>query len=160
MTRGTVISAEQPLPPVVVAVADGRRVRARLRGTFRVEMDIRDGRFALVSDQGPEDGGGDAGPVPSELLFSSVASCFSMAMAWSARKKRLVLPDLEIVVRWGYNTPERVYDRVTIEARSSLGKEAPEDFEAIIRLAEQVCWVTRTIQQGMPIVVQAATNEE
>jgi putative redox protein len=143
-----------PGPPV-----NGRQVRAHLREAFRVELEVRDGRFSLVSDQGPEDGGGDAGPVPSELLFSSLASCFAMAMAWSAQKRRVVLPDLEIIVSWGYNKPERMYDDIRIEARSSLATVAPEQYEALVRLAEQVCWVTRTIQRGRPITVQAAVRE-
>ena len=145
--------------PSPATPVERRRVRAHLREAFRVEVEVRDGRFSFVSDQGPEDGGADAGPVPSEFLFSSLASCFAMAMAWSARKRRVILPDLEVIVSWGYDKPERMYDDIRIEARSSLATLAPEQFEALVRLAEQVCWVTRTIQRGRPITVQAAVRE-
>ena len=139
--------------------APRRRVGGRWRGGYRVELVVRDGRFMLASDQGPEEGGDDTGPMPSELLFSSVASCFAMAVAWSARKRRLALPDLDIVVSWGYDQAERRYDQIEIEATSSLATAAPEQFTALIHLAEEVCWVTRTIRGGMPIAVRAVARE-
>ncbi len=125
-----------------------------------MELEIRDGRFAFASDQGPEEGGDDTGPMPSEILFASLASCFAMAVAWSAQKRRLTLPDLEVEVSWGYNHDERAYDDLEIEARSSLATEAPEQFSALLRLAEEVCWVTRTVRRGRPIAVHAAPLEE
>jgi uncharacterized OsmC-like protein len=82
-----------------------------------------------------------------------------MAIVWTARKRRVVLPDLEIVVSWGYNRQERVYDCITIEARSSLATEMPEQYEALVRLAGEACWVTRTMRRGQPIVVRAAARE-
>jgi uncharacterized OsmC-like protein len=148
-----------PTPGNVAPAAAGRRVRGRWQGNYRVELVVREGHFTFASDQGPEDGGEDGGPVPSELLFSSVASCFAMAVVWSARKRRLALPDLEIVVSWGYDKPGRMYDDVTVEARSSLATDAPEQFQAVVRLAEEVCWVTRTIRHGRAIAVRAAARE-
>jgi len=140
-------------------VARRRRVEGTWLGGNRVELHVRDGRFTLMSDEHPEDGGEGAGPMPSELLFSSVASCFAMAVVWTARKRRLALPDLEVVVAWGYNTGERTYDDVVIEARSSLATEMPEQFETLVRLAREACWVTRTISRGRPIAVRAAARE-
>jgi putative redox protein len=135
------------------------RVRARLVPPYRVDIDVRDGHFTLVSDQGPEDGGEGSGPAPSELLFSSLASCYAMAMVWCARKRRVTLPDLEISVDWGYDKAERMYAGVVLEARSSLATDAPDEFERLVHLAEEVCWVTRTIRSGRPITVRAAARE-
>lgn len=137
-----------------------RRVRGRWQGKNRVEIVVRDGLFTFVSDQGPEEGGEDGGPMPSELLFASLASCFAMAVAWAARKRRLPLPDLEVDVSWGYNREERAYDDLEIEARSSLATDAPEQFSALLRNAEEVCWVTRTLRRGRPIAVHAAARRE
>jgi putative redox protein len=152
-------TGEYDAPAPDTTAVRGRHVHGRWRGNYRVELEVRDGRFALVSDERPEDGGNDTGPAPSELLFASVASCFAMAVIWTARKRRLTLPDLEIIVAWGYNRKERIYDNVTIEARSSLATEIPEQYEALIRIAGEACWVTRTIRHGRPITVRAAARE-
>lgn len=149
-----------PLPEPELTSVRRRRVRARWQGGYRVELAVRNGHFTLASDQGPEDGGDDAGPAPSELLFASVASCFAMAVAWSARKRRLELPDLEVTVSWGSDSAQRRYDQLEIDATSTLATAAPEQFEALLRLAEEVCWVTRTIRAGAPIAVRAVVPEQ
>jgi putative redox protein len=154
-----VVTEEPGVAAPETAARRRRRVRGSWRGNCRVELDVRDGRFALVSDERLESGGEDAGPAPSELLFASVASCFAMAVVWTARKRRLTLPDLEVVVGWGYDRKERIYDDVTIEARSSLAAAMPEEYETLIRLAQEACWVTRTTRRGMPISVRAAARE-
>lgn len=131
-----------------------RSVRADWRGGYRVELEIRDGRFNLVCDETPEDGGADAGPMPSEMLFASVASCFAMAIAWAARKRRQELPDLQVAVNGHYDRPERRYDRLDIVASSTLATDAPAAFEALLKLAREVCWVTRTIEPGIAISIR------
>ncbi len=125
-----------------------------------MELVVRDGRFTLASDQGQDEGGDDSGPKPSELLFSSVASCFAMAVAWTARKRRVELPDLEVVVTWGDDLAERTYDHIEVEATSSLATTAPDQFETLVRLAGDVCWVTRTMRGGVPISIRAVARTE
>jgi uncharacterized OsmC-like protein len=154
-----VVTADKAAASVPETAARRRQVQGSWRGSCRVDLEIRDGRFALVSDERRENGGEDAGPAPSELLFASVASCFAMAVVWTARKRRLALPDLEVVVGWGYDRKNRIYDNVTIEARSSLAAEMPGEYETLIRLAQEACWVTRTARRGMPITVRAAARE-
>lgn len=134
-----------------------RKVRGRWEGDYRVELDVRGGRFTLASDEGPEEGGTDTGPMPSELLFSSMASCFAIAIAWVAKKRRQVLPDLEVVVSWGYDLSQRRYDHVEIEAMSSLAASAPEEWGLLVQRATDVCWVSRTMKQGITIAVRAST---
>jgi uncharacterized OsmC-like protein len=144
--------------PELRALADRRRnVRGQWRGHFRVDLDVRDGRFQLTSDEASEVGGTEAGPMPSELLFSSLASCFAMAVAWMAKKRRQVLPDLEVIVSWGYDAAERRYDDVQIEAMSSMAVLAPAEFEMLVQRATEVCWVSRTMIHGIPIAVSAST---
>ena len=43
--------------------------------------------FEIVSDEPPEFGGDDAGPTPTELLVSSMAVCFTMAVVHAFRKR-------------------------------------------------------------------------
>ncbi len=135
-----------------------RRIRGTWLGGYRVELAVRDGRFTFLSDESLADGGDDTGPMPSELLFGSVAACFAMAVAWAARKRRLELPDLEVDVQATYDRPQRRYERVEIEASSSLARTDPAKFEALLHLAEQVCWITRTLEPGIPVVVRSAPD--
>lgn len=137
-----------------------RSVRADWRGGYRVELEIRDGRFSLICDESPEDGGADAGPMPSEMLFASVASCFAMAMAWAARKRREELPDLVVTVNGRYDRPERRYDTLEIVASSTLAVDSPDQFAAMLRLAREVCWVTRSIEPGIAISIRAGDSIE
>jgi uncharacterized OsmC-like protein len=148
--------ADDALEPEAVG-GRRRKVHGRWQGGYRVELAVRDGRFTLTSDEGPEEGGTDTGPMPSELLFSSLASCFAMAIAWVAKKRRQDLPDLEVIVTWGYDVSQRWYDHVQIEAMSSLATSAPAEFELLVQRATDVCWVSRTMKQGVPIAVRAST---
>jgi uncharacterized OsmC-like protein len=121
-------------------------------------MDLREGRFRLASDERIEDGGTDTAPMPSEYLFASVASCFAMAVAWAARKRRIELPDLEVVVSGVHDYPERRYELIEVVAVSTLAVSAPEEFERLVHLAEDVCWVTRSIVPGIRLRVSAAVT--
>jgi putative redox protein len=133
----------------------GRRtVRGRWRGGYRVDLDVRNGRFILPSDERTEDGGTDTGPMPSEFLFASIASCFAMAVAWVARKRRLELPDLEVAVSGVHDRPARRYREIEIVAMSSLAATDPAHFDLVVHLAEEVCWVTRTIEPGVGLRVR------
>jgi putative redox protein len=132
-----------------------RRVEATWLGGFLVEMNVRQGRFRLSSDERPEDGWTDTAPMPSEYLFASVASCFAMAVAWAARKRRIELPDLQVIVSGVHDYPERRYESIEISAVSSLAVSAPAEFERLVHLAEDVCWITRSIVPGIGLKVSA-----
>jgi organic hydroperoxide reductase OsmC/OhrA len=80
-----------------------------------------------------------------------------MAVAWMAKKRRQVLPDLEVIVSWGYDVAGRRYDDVQIEAMSSMAILAPAEFEMLVQRATEVCWVSRTMIHGIPIAVSAST---
>ena len=136
--------------------AGRRRLVARWLGDYRVEVSARDGRFKFLSDEAFADGGDDSGPMPSELLFGSVAACFAMAVVWVARKRRQTLPDLEVTVRASYDRSARRYTEIEIEAMSTLAETDPRGFETLARLAEQVCWITRTLEPGVPVLYRAA----
>jgi uncharacterized OsmC-like protein len=130
-------------------------VLATWKGGFHVEMDVREGRFRLFSDERVEDGGTDTAPMPSEYLFASVASCFAMAVAWAARKRRVDLPDLEVVVSGVHDYPERRYELIEVTAVSTLAVTAPDEFDRLVHLAEDVCWITRSIVPGIGLRVSA-----
>ena len=105
--------------------------------------DRRRGRgHTLRVDEPPEFGGGDTGPMPTEMLVVALASCFCLAVAWAARKKHIELEDLRVSVQ-----PHRVvgeprhgsYD-VWVESSTPAEQLAPA-----VDLAKRYCWVTNTI---------------
>ena len=133
-----------------------RRLVGQWLGGYQVLVTARDGKFTFVSDESLADGGDDTGPMPSELLFGSVAACFAMAVAWAAKKRRQSLPDLEVAVYATYDRARRRYEKIEIEASSTLAQSEPERFRAMLHLAEEVCWITRTIEPGVQIVCRVA----
>lgn len=137
----------------------GPTVRARWAGGYRVDLAVRDGRFTLRADEPRDSGGSDTGPMPSELLFASLAACFTMAVAYVAGKRRLALPDLEVWVSGVADRPNLRYQHVAITAWSSLAETAPDDFATLLRLAKEVCWVTRTVEPGVTVTVDARGPE-
>jgi putative redox protein len=52
----------------------------------------------VVADEPPEVGGNDKGPRPTELLAMSLASCVAVTMEMYARRKEMVLSELEVQV--------------------------------------------------------------
>lgn len=93
-------------------------------------------------DEPEEFGGGDTGPMPTEMLVVALASCFCIAVAWAARKRRIPVDDIRVRVQ-----PHRVvgeprhgsYD-VWIESSTPSDVLAPA-----VDLAKRYCWVTNTL---------------
>ena len=97
---------------------------------------------AIRVDEPVEFGGGDTGPMPTELLAAALASCMCLSVAWAAGKRRVVLDDLAVEV-----TPHRVpgeprhghYDVAVISS-------APDDvLGPCVELGTRYCWVTNTL---------------
>lgn len=97
---------------------------------------------ALRADEPPEFGGEDTGPMPTELLVAAIASCFCLAVAWAAGKRRIALEDLRVHVRAERAPGEPrhgAYD-VWVESSTPAAELGPA-----IDLAKRYCWVTNTI---------------
>jgi uncharacterized OsmC-like protein len=116
-----------------------------LRG-FQARVDTRGHEIAV--DEPVADGGDDAGVMPTDLLAASIASCFCLALAFCARKRRRELPGLQVVVRRVRAGRELRYERFEIDARA----EVPEDeLAALIEPARRVCWVSNTLAHGVEL---------
>lgn len=126
-----------------------RSVSARWTGGLRAEVDA--GGFTVVSDE-PESvaGGTGTGPQPTELLLASIASCFTLALAYSARKRNVELTDLEVDVTGHYDGPRFDSFRIVVRAGSVPG------LDKLIESAKRVCYVTRTLQSSPEIEVVTA----
>lgn len=111
---------------------------AHWEGGYRVRVRVRE--FEIVSDEPPQDGGTDTGPMPTELLLSSLASCFAMAMYHAARKRQIELEDLAVRVTADYDGLR--IDRFVVTVHSSHPRE---ELEAMKERAIRWCYVSNTL---------------
>lgn len=124
-----------------------RTARARWTGGMRAVVSA--GHFELVADEPPEAGGTDTGPQPTELLLASIASCFTLALAYWAKKREVLLEGLEVDVTGHYQGTRFDSFRIAVRAESPRGPE----MEDLIRAAKKVCYVTRTLETSPEIEI-------
>lgn len=127
-----------------------RTVSSRWDGGLRAVVDA--GGFELVVDE-PESvpGGTGRGPQPTDLLLASVASCFTIALAFVAGKRGVALAGLHVDVTGRYDGPRFSDLRIAVRTEHPAGAE----LDALVAAAERVCYVTRTLALGPSIVVVA-----
>ena len=123
-----------------------RSVESTWRGGLR--CDVAAGNFVVVADEPESVGGSDEGPQPTELLLASVASCFTLAIAYSARKRSIALAELSVKVTGVYDGPRFR----AIHIAPQIGCD-PALFDSLIRQAERVCYVTNTLRSNVDIIV-------
>lgn len=130
-------------------MAAKRSVESTWRGGWRCE--VKAGDFVLMSDEPESVGGTNSGPQPTEIFLAAIASCFTLAIAYSARKQSITLDGLIVTVTGVYDGPRFR----SIDISSRLGCD-PADVEPLVRAAEQVCYVTNTIRSNVELVIQGA----
>lgn len=114
-------------------------VRATWHGAYRCTVKARD--FDIAVDEPSSAGGEDTGPQPTELFLASFASCFALAVAHVARKRKVELDDLSVRVVGTYDGPKFV--NVRIEVTSSHDRQ---ELERLVERANAVCYVSNTIR--------------
>jgi putative redox protein len=67
---------------------------ARRRKGYEHEVEIREHR--LIVDEPEDNGGGDQGPTPTELLAASLASCTAITIEMYADRKGWDLGEVEV----------------------------------------------------------------
>jgi putative redox protein len=124
-----------------------RTVNAQWLGGYQV--DVAAGTFQVRVDEPATVGGTDTGPQPTDYLLASVASCFVMALVYSARKHAVQLPPaVAVTVTGTYDGPR--FSDIAIEVAAQL----PDDVaERLIASAERVCYVTNTLRRPPEIAV-------
>ena len=50
----------------------------------------------VTIDEPLSDGGTDAGPTPTELLLGALASCYTLALRWAAKRHAVPLGDIQV----------------------------------------------------------------
>jgi putative redox protein len=101
---------------------------------------VQAGAFQLTVDEPPEVGGGGRGPMPTDLLLASVASCYALALAWAARKHGVDLPDLTVTATGTYAGPR--FRSLALTVRTGL---AAHLVTPLLEPARRVCYVTNTL---------------
>jgi putative redox protein len=127
-------------------MAEGLEVSATWLGGFRARVDARGHEIAV--DERLQDGGGDTGAMPTELLCAALASCFCLALAFTAGKRGRELPGLRVLVRSRRAGRELRYERLEVEAQAEV---ADEELAALIEPARRVCWVSNTLAEGVEL---------
>ena len=73
-------------------VAATRSVESVWHGGYHCSVEA--GPFTIQVDEPEEVGGANLGPQPTDLFLASVASCFTLAISYAARKRSLDLTEL------------------------------------------------------------------
>lgn len=120
---------------------------ARWTGGWRCEVDA--GGFTLVVDEPEEVGGTGTGPMPTDLLLGSLASCYALALAWAARKHGFELPDLEVEVEGRYAGQRLAAFELVV--RSSADRAV---VEPLLAPASRVCYVSNTFSRAPELTVR------
>ena len=115
---------------------------------------ITAGDFKIIVDEPVSVGGTNLGPQPTDLLLASVASCFTLAVAYSAQRRSVELRGLTVRVTGVYDGPKFRSMRV----ESLLDCDASQ-VEPIVRAAERVCYVTNTLKTNAEITFEGAVVE-
>jgi putative redox protein len=108
----------------------------------------------LVSDNSLEQGGTDAGPMPSEFLLCAVASCFGQAVQYVAKKMRKEIKGLSLDVE-GVKDP-KYFRFSTVNIRLSSASP-PEQLEKVADLAKKYCFVVNSM--SIPVTYEIVDND-
>ena len=110
---------------------------------------VQAGGFQLTVDEPPSAGGTGQGPMPTDLLLASLASCYALALAWAARRRGVDLPDLTVRATGTYAGQR--FRSLALTVHTSL----PTDVVTpLIEPARRVCYVSNTFAQAPELVVR------
>ena len=130
-----------------------RTVRASWLGAWR--CDVTAGDFQIAVDEPLSVvGGTNAGPQPTDLLLASISSCFTLAVAHTARKRDIALSDIQVDVTGTYDGPS--FSEIRIDAALDC---SPDQLDGLLRGAERVCYVTNTLRGGVPLIVRGTATD-
>jgi uncharacterized OsmC-like protein len=126
-------------------------VVARWQGGWQCR--VAAGSFDLAVDEPESAGGTGTGPMPTEYLLASLASCYALALAWAARKRGVSLPALAVTATGTYDGPR--FSRLQL----SVATDAPPAvIEPLIEPARRACYVSNTIALSPPIEVEISSR--
>jgi putative redox protein len=129
------------------------RATASWRGAYATDVAVRS--HTVRVDEPVDLGGGDTGPMPTELFCAALASCFCLAVAHVARKRSVDLPDLQVTVEAERAGRELRYDRLTVTTHARVD---PEALAPLVERATSFCWVSNTLAAGTAVEYRTCTS--
>ena len=136
-------------------MSNKRSVHVRWLGDYRTDINIR-GVHRIRGDETPRYGGDDTGPMPTELLLASVASCMCLAVYHLAKKRRITLRSLEIGASAEKDMTAFRFQEIQLVVQADL----PADLLApLVEKARAYCFVSNTVIAGCPIHITTESTE-
>ena len=140
----------------------GQPVVLRARGSFRTEVEAGPHRWVL--DEPVDAGGGGEGPTPYDMLAAALGSCTTMTLHFYAKREKLPLEGVNLVVTHDRQNAKDCSDcstqngfihrfRVEIEL---LGPLDDAQREKLMSIAKR-CPVAKTLQSEIRIEEVVAT---
>ena len=117
-------------------------------GPLRCDVSIHPD-FEIQVDEPVSAGGTGNGPEPTDLLLASVASCFTLALVYSANKLGLTAGGIDVKVSGTYDGPR--FSDLRSDVR--LVGVDPEARKRLVQSAGRVCYVTNTMRNPPRITV-------
>jgi len=112
------------------------------------QVDVRARQFTVPIDEAPEFNGEDTGMMPTELFLCSLASCFCLALVYVAKKKRIEVKGMSVMVKGEKDLRNFQFSRLLVEVESSIPLQI---LEGVINLAKKYCFVSNTVSKSCPI---------
>ena len=127
--------------------------------TAKFEQQVTAGGRKFFVDEPVEDGGGDAGPTPYDLLLAALGSCTSMTLMLYARKKQWPLERVQVELGHSRDHAEDAIDCEGVARRveridrtlTLFGALSPEQRARLLEIAEK-CPVHKTLTAKLTIV--------
>lgn len=127
-------------------MSEPRHVEAVWDGRLAAVVTARD--HELIADEPEAYGGANQGPMPTELFFAGLASCFCLAVAHVAAKRAIELPGLRVAVDAERVGRELRYSRLRIEVSAFPGEH---DLAALVQRARPFCWVSNMLADDLEV---------
>lgn len=108
-------------------------------------------QWSVRIDVGPELGGTNSGPTPTQLLAISLAACKAITAQVWARNRKLELKGIEADIDYQYADPPRRVARLEVHLQNVLAQVPPDLHERLER-ALTACIVGRTLQEPPEVV--------
>jgi len=137
-------------------MSEAYRIRLRTVGDGPTALGEA-GPFTLVTDRPPAAGGGGLGFNGGQLLYLSIAACWSNDLYREAATMDIDLDGVEITVDGDF--PARGSGSTPISVEVVVRSSAPEDrVRALLAEVERVAEIPRSIRDGAAIEVRATVE--
>lgn len=117
-----------------------------------VRCDVAIGGFAIPVERSVSSPAADRPPSPTDLLLASVASCFAMALAYTAGKRGSDLEEVRVEAAGEFEGHRCTAVRIRVAVAGSTALP-PAEVERLTETAERVCYVTNTLRTPPEITV-------